>query len=101
MSSAARHRSLQAKARRCATKPCGAQASLTLHLNRLQTAAAPPRSMRFSFVPLLKVNLGVVVSLFLLRVTFPRLIGLLVRRMSGLLVWVIFRRLFAHGIPPA
>ena len=27
--------------------------------------------MRFSFVPLLEVNLGVVVTLFLLRVAFP------------------------------
>jgi hypothetical protein len=56
--------------------------------------------MRFSFVPLLEVNLGVVVTLFLLRVAFPRLIGLLVRTMIGLLAWIIFRRL-AHGIPLA
>ena len=52
--------------------------------------------MRFSFVPLLEVNLGVVVTLFLLRVAFP-LIGLLVRTMIGLLAWIIFPGL-AHGI---
>ena len=63
--------------------------------------SAPPRSMRFSSVRLLEVNLRVVVSLFLLRVTFPRPIGLLARRMIGLLAWIIFRCLFAHGIPLA
>ena len=57
--------------------------------------------MRFSFVPFLEVNLGVVVSLFLLRVAFPRLIGLPVRSMIGLLAWIIFRCLFSHGIPLA
>jgi hypothetical protein len=40
MSRAARHRSLQAKAQRSATKTHGAHSSLTLHLNRLQL---PPR----------------------------------------------------------
>ena len=57
--------------------------------------------MRFSFVPLLEVNLGVVVSLFLLRIAFPRLIVLLVRSVIGLPAGIIFRRLFAHGIPLA
>ena len=49
--------------------------------------------MRFSFVPLLEVNLGAVVSLFLLRIAYPRLIGLLVRSVIGLLAGINFRRL--------
>jgi hypothetical protein len=44
-----------------------------------ECCGARPASMRFSFVPLLEVNLGAVVSLFLLKIAYPRLIGLLVR----------------------
>ena len=36
------------------------------------------------------------VALFLLGITFPRLVGLPVRPLVGPLAWIVFRRLFAH-----
>jgi hypothetical protein len=52
--------------------------------------------MRVCFVPFLKIDLRAVVSLLLLGVAFPRLVGLPVRTLVGPLAWIVFRRLFAH-----
>ena len=46
---------------------------------RLLSFVASQKSMRVRFVPLFEINLGVVVSLLLLRIALPRLICLFVR----------------------
>jgi hypothetical protein len=57
---------------------------------------SPRSSVRVCFVPFLKVDLRAIVPLILLRITFPRLVGLPVRALVGPLAWIVFRRLFAH-----
>jgi hypothetical protein len=48
--------------------------------------------MRVGFVPFFEIDLGVVVSLFLLRITFPRLVrlfvGALIITVSGIVLGV-------------
>lgn len=63
-------------------------------LIRLALSRDASASMRVRFVPLLKVNLGVV-SLFFFRIAFPRLFSLPVRLISPL-TGIVFRGFFAH-----
>ena len=53
--------------------------------------------MRVCFVPFFKINLGVVVALFFLRIALPRLIRLFMGALIRLLARVVFGGLFAHG----
>ena len=48
------------------------------------------RSMRASSMPLFKVDLGAVIPLFLFRVALPRLVGLSMRALIGLVSGIVF-----------
>ena len=53
--------------------------------------------MRVGFVPFFEIDLGVVVSLFLLRITLPWLVRLAVGALIVIVSGVVFGGLFAHG----
>jgi hypothetical protein len=52
--------------------------------------------MRFGFVPFFEIELSVVVALFFLRISFPRLVRLSMGPLIGFLSRVVFGRLFGH-----
>jgi hypothetical protein len=73
-------------------------ASLRNNLVLGQSHKCLPPLMRVCFVPLLKVNFRAIVSLFLLRVAFPRLVSLPVRTLVRPLARIVFWGLFAHVV---
>jgi hypothetical protein len=56
--------------------------------------------MRASSMPLFKVDLGAVIPLFLFRVALPRLVGLSMRALIGLVPGIVFWGFFAHLVAP-
>ena len=52
--------------------------------------------MRAGFLPLFQVDIGIVVALFFLRITLPRLIGLTVGALFIFLSRIVGRGFFVH-----